>query len=140
MRPIKFRAWDVEGKCWIPDTHICISATGMILTWDEWKKQWIEETIKIIICWYTGLLDKNRAKIFEGNILEYDDIQQHYGKEIRKRIKGVVEYHPCYFSCGKVRLGGFSPEHFQMEIIGNIYENPERLKTQWEASNESDDN
>lgn len=120
MRDIKFRAWDKQFKEMIDLPFPPRSA------WFEKDGEGGPDDFEIMQ--YTGLLDKNRAKIFEGDILEYDDIQQHYGKEIRKRIKGVVEYHPCYFSCGKVRLGGFSPEHFQMEIIGNIYENPELVK------------
>jgi uncharacterized phage protein (TIGR01671 family) len=59
---------------------------------------------------FTGLLDKNGKKIFEG------DIWQWIGG-LREEIKWDEDM--CCFNIDKSSLG---------EVIGNIYENPELLK------------
>ena len=71
---------------------------------------------------YTGLKDKNDKEIYEGDIVE------------KKEGRGVVEFH--YFGTWHAKepltgrslpLGG---DLAHVEIIGNIYENPELLKAQ----------
>ena len=58
MREIKFRAWDVEGKCWIPEELLIIDSAGNLFSWSEHEKYFAKETIEYIICQFTGLKDK----------------------------------------------------------------------------------
>ena len=69
---------------------------------------------------YTGLTDKNGVKIFEGDILS------------ASKRNGVVVWHDdCGGYCVKHGFNGRSiilvMNDFDVEVIGNIYDNPELL-------------
>ena len=75
---------------------------------------------------YTGLTDKNGTKIFEGDIIDflyrsgYDDY-------------GIVQYDADETEFGFVYNSIYEGlgRHYQskdIEVIGNIYDNPELLK------------
>lgn len=85
---------------------------------------------------YTGLTDKNGKKIFEGDIVTYDDAEADY-----------EGYHDNVFlNCGEVGISAWDGIYFtnrqtvemsdlyesetmvDCEIIGNIYDNPELLE------------
>lgn len=118
----------------------------------EWCS-WIKECNDIIhyrvdkntLGQFTGLLDKNGKEIYEGDIIEIKEIGGYGCKR-----KGVVEYDvdDCAFVvrvlppswADIVRLstrvqicadGNCTHEYInQYTVIGNIYDNPELLKTE----------
>ena len=69
---------------------------------------------------YTGLIDKNGRKIFEGDIV---DCLEFYGE---------VYYDPE--GCFDLRdntpemCGGFIGDYNSLEVVGNIHDNPELLE------------
>lgn len=77
------------------------------------------------VCEFTGLTDKNGAKIFEGDILRFCAYGYCY--------TGTVKYHKASF-CIMCRNPDASPflddaiERHEAESIGNIYDNPELLE------------
>lgn len=114
----KFRAWDKEIK----------TMNGMAEIYRN-RNQEIElhpRDENIILMQSTGLKDKNGKEIFEGDILygyagedfwEIVEFDTEEGKWIRKDI--------LYNS----KLGLSENNEF-MEIVGNIYENPELLEVE----------
>lgn len=75
---------------------------------------------------FTGLLDKNGTKIFEGDILS--------DPEYPKYTTGAIYYGSCNCSCCGGVYGFYSEENADLRnadsltVIGNVYDNPELLK------------
>lgn len=133
MREILFRGkrvdnseW-VEGNLFIPDlknseTQICIG------------------TCVVRICYaidpetvgqFTGLLDKNGKKIFEGDIVKYRRVAH---REIVYKVVWQQEFSRFVFatcSTHGYNLYEWAEESkgkYMCEIIGNIHDNPELLE------------
>lgn len=128
MREIKFRAWDKkEGK---------IDYDPGVKRSEDWLSPDINSLIEhcqeeedCILMQYTGLKDKNGVEIYEGDIA----LIKHSYKN--RTWQGEVIWERWRFT-GK----GFFFPHFDapydlfcegaqyIEVIGNVYENPELLK------------
>ena len=128
MRTIKFRAWDNYRKemCYEVNTTTSLWAHDKLhYSWDgQWrtengdKIEFFDDTGKgNALMQFTGLLDKNGKEIYEGDIVE-DDMKQ--------KEAVVMEY-------GEWRVYGRSlwqeSKSKRIEVIGNIYENQELLKS-----------
>ena len=103
MREIKFRAWDKNEKIMIPADEFYFSYEMMQ---------------------YTGLKDKNGKEIYEGDILKIKI------ETMSQEWQEIVKYKSGYFT-GVMRetMDGCQQENIEnMEVIGNIYENPELIK------------
>ncbi|WP_214771421.1 YopX family protein [Exiguobacterium sp. s133] len=113
MRVPKFRAWERALKEMIPVHNInfetkIINARGAWRTFDE-----------IDLVEYTGVKDMKGVEICEGDIL--------YCPEYKDRINNrIVKFEHGQF-IGVLNNGYSKPVNqltWDMEVIGNIYENP----------------
>ena len=86
---------------------------------------------------FTGLTDKNGKKVFEGDILRFNDKYKPYFAEVVFETEDIGSCGCCYSAfqgsgfVGKVLPGSkydyscFSDDFKESEIVGNIFDNPE---------------
>jgi len=134
-REYKFRAWHPEDKVMVYDLNSPQLFHGILKDFDC--------TFTYIFMQYTGLKDKNRREIYEGDIVKTDysvfinktsDIHvvkfgsypDNEGYACRDHwgffIKNVARN---YFDA--LSLGDYQDSR-GIEVIGNIYENPELME------------
>jgi len=117
MRENKFRVWDKTHKFFHYDGYY-LSANGKDLFSaikgdlldDDWEKYFD-------IQWYASLKDKNSIEIYEGDIVDVCG----YG------IKSEISWAYCSW---QMKNGGMldSFRKYDLEVIGNIHENPKLLE------------
>ena len=85
------------------------------------------------VCQYTGLTGKNGNKIFEGDIVDYEDEapgQYEYHDSLIIN-RGVIEYSEgCFYWTNAVNANLQDSVYkgvADCEVIGNIFDNPELL-------------
>ena len=147
MREIKFRVWDKELNIML--THdsysdIVISkdyegVADEIFSLDDFNTseigrfyeglEYITEADRLDVMQFTGLHDRNGKEIYEGDIVTYIDYDGNY--EYSYTNKGVVEYDESgafYYFTNRYEIGMLDMDYSQIEVIGNIHENPELLQ------------
>lgn len=138
MREIKFRAWDKKlmkmflvNKLDIPNFDSGAVMLHQHPHQDESTDTW-QSLGSIELMQFTGLLDKNKKEIYEGSIVQYYDSTTMWLKSVVKDIGSCYALTtpenpiPLYDFLHEYEYKGESiPE---IEVIGNIYENPELLK------------
>lgn len=96
-----------------------------------------DETIEVhenTLCQYTGLADKNGNKIWENDVVKFPDCE----------MSTESGYGDCFTNVGKISYDIISMSYFitdrvtvdmadidihtDVEVIGNIFNNPELLK------------
>lgn len=132
MREIKFRAWDYSKKIFLPTkTYAVLSvtefgATGIMLTdFEEYREGEYFYPHSQVINQYTGLKDKNGKEIYEGDIIlwDYEKIVVSYGIQGVDAFEGIG--YNLWSHYGQKQDG--TRLQSEIEVIGNIYENPELL-------------
>ena len=123
MREIKVRAWYKPYKQMCQVESLRFDGNGVytaVLIEESFYDRRLVEADEIVIEQYTGLKDKNDTEIYDGDIL-IDDTGE------------PVEYWVVKFSDGGFIgecVGVAEPlfELTQLEVVGNIHENPELLE------------
>ena len=115
MREIKFRAWfhdpHIPKHGEMVDMRFCTSEDLV-----QFNGNALEPTDECtILMQYTGLKDKNGIEIYEGDVVRGWNNESEV-KFTQGAFYPEKEYPEVFASC-----------HDEMEVIGNIYENPELL-------------
>ena len=118
MRKIKVRAWDTQNHFWIYLTlkDFCInpySKTNQIIynNYEHWGQ-------------YTEIKDEIEKEIYPGDIVIYRLKHEKIKDVLWKKI-GIVQYiHGCPRISDHLL---YDLSEFKLKIIGNIYENPEKI-------------
>lgn len=143
-REIKFRIWadnKFYNKCLVGNTNNTNDEKWTCpMVWLEKQKEWVH-CDNGIICQYTGLHDENGKEIYEGDIIEfsYDEFTGNFDTKV---AKGTIEFTSGGAFCikpfeieGRKVKDTYNEEWFllytvntdTLEVIGNIYDNPELL-------------
>lgn len=147
-RTIELRCWSEHGKCFHGMNELC----GKLHLFNNKNPIYVIEQ-------FTGLLDSNRVKIFEGDILKFDWLYQKNDEPYCDDCVGIIGVvsHKGRFVCDFFNGGmsfniyeinqntferffrdessrdNYGSEFFKMvnfEVIGNIHENPELINSQ----------
>ena len=143
MREIKFRAWD-GNKLVVPcsiEFESCAYGTGQL--GEEYTQ----------LMQYTGLSDKNGVEIYEGDVIrklrdEWPSKPESYTGSLDEYLLSITEIWEVVYHTDKYTMrrqtGSYNPwstdndgftytdinggRHGWIEVIGDIYQNPELLK------------
>ena len=143
MREILFRGKSTETGKWREGCLLNVTLDGVtynLIFGDDFARSGTGVTAMAHSCvypetvgQYTGLTDQNGKKIFEGDIVVYDNTPYNaYGQ----RVTGVIVWHKWewkfrYKEDGSVYHYAVGAEDFfgaKSEVIGTIHDNPEFLE------------
>ena len=122
MRAIKFKVWDNQLNQWAVEKDLDYANILNFPVNDYFIKDG-HEVVRWSFLQFTGLYDKNKKKIYEGDIVKWktDIDEDYFGGKLGFTAEIV-----------KFEGGAFYPvctmDEYEFEVIGNIYENPELLK------------
>ena len=140
MREIKFRVWNKQSREWA-DFH---SYRGELFPDREvypqiWSLTNPDANDFFEVCQFTCLKDMNGKEIYEGDIVRaytyFDEDEKELNEStVHKIIWGDdypafdMEPAPLEEYNSLQNFASIQPEGEKIEVIGNIYENPELLK------------
>lgn len=143
MREIEFRALSntIKGEKWVYGYPYKVKSlfNDKDFNWYIRNEHIIDKIIDAnTLGQYTGLKDKNGKKIFEGDIVHYYDFAFTNGFEVTGTVVYTqdcmfeIEYDDKYIKNHKETRPLVCSEHpiftsKKIEVIGNIYDNPELL-------------
>lgn len=120
-REIKYRAWDKKEKKFVQDIFLAIDGWYFQQSMDDYNEN-------IVIQLFAELTDKSGVEIYEGDIV---DVRMNKSKN--DAMDSNIGIRDIAWQNGGLFLRDYSNslawqcENFDIEVIGNIYENPELL-------------
>jgi uncharacterized phage protein (TIGR01671 family) len=133
MREIKFRAWDDYGEqMQYLDDYTVLDGRGKFKTFDgpdltTQKHDWL-------VMQYTGLKDAKGREIHEGDVVSLqhefaglgEPKEELFEVEYSEKRAGFIPF--CVMRECTDEIGNYQISGQDVEVIGNIYENPELIE------------
>lgn len=142
-REIKFRVWDKSCSSWIgpsstdwmgtgignvgsPDEQPwkCLSFKGEVMSNDNMGGFVDSNQDMFVIQQFSGLKDKNGRDIYEGDIINYHPHGVKGYENTKAKVPALTAFHWFQELETMMEIEG----QCDVEIIGNIFENPELCK------------
>ena len=135
-REIKFRLWSKIGKKFIetnnPNLEFVINNNGYLYSIENFYGEiYVLPQMDIEVLQFTGLQDRNGKEIYEGDILKYNfpyDGRLKHVSPVKfletKASFGIKDRYENEIPLYKIAANNY------FEVIGNIYENEELLKSE----------
>ena len=141
MREILFRGKRLDNNEWacgslfadyadcsLKEQGRCVCSHDGSLTYifvwdDEYHEHRDIEVDYSTVGQYTGLRDKNGQRIFEGDVVRGKDV-----RECGRDIFGCVDHRDGSFVIVESLATHYGWIDYDVEVIGNIYDNPELMK------------
>ena len=139
-REILFRGKRLGNNEWLYGSHFTDSGEDYIIPQNllginDYEEYQVDQNT---VGQFTGQYDKNDKKIYEGDVVrwEYPDYDNYTGWRgtVKNVCKVTFEYGSFRINAYPYNLGSCEDffedkETYGLEVIGNIYDNPELLST-----------
>jgi uncharacterized phage protein (TIGR01671 family) len=144
-REIRFRGWDKEYENMYLNAYPFEHLVYVEMHDDDYTFQQFKHKMEVVngkyfyfivakdieLMQYTGLLDCNGKEIWEGDIVRWKIWSPSAKDEYditEKYILASVEYvRGCFYARERMQIIGTIEPHRKIEVIGNVYENPELI-------------
>ena len=128
-REIKFRAWDKNKKEMFDVSPVWFEENN----WYYMDFAKCMEELDCIIMQYTGLKDKNGKEIYDGDVVRTQiRNDKRYKNQFSEMLSKVCFENGIFIikdlSDKLIQWNELYKEIYRLEIIGNIYQNPELLE------------
>ncbi len=139
---MKYKAWDTFCKRWRDEFDFVINPETGKPHWIHDNEFYQGEADQLILCWSTGIFDKDGTEIYDGDFFggEISDVYLD-GTPVKNSLhtvkpKQVIWMEDCWGYSEKLdhlayvtKTKGIAISAKYFRVIGNIFENPDLITT-----------